>query len=162
MTQDASVLWNAVCATDRILCAKNGTEWGCSFFQSALARSSSGSLRFKLNMPHRFAVHNYKRPTFCDHCGSLLYGLLRQGMQCSGKISLLVTNKVVSLQNQYVVRQNEQVLRNIKRKVIYLKTLSWFTANNNTLKLLHQVFVTYRFHELHNFKITARLKWHEQ
>lgn len=29
------------------------------------------SQRFNVNVPHRFAVHSFKRLTFCDHCGSL-------------------------------------------------------------------------------------------
>lgn len=38
--------------------------------------------RFNINVPHRFITHSYKRFTFCDHCGSLLWGAWRQGLQC--------------------------------------------------------------------------------
>ncbi|XP_014247256.1 serine/threonine-protein kinase D1 [Cimex lectularius] len=34
--------------------------------------------------PHALTVHSYKTPTFCDFCGEMLFGLVRQGLKCEG------------------------------------------------------------------------------
>ncbi|XP_066601947.1 putative protein kinase C delta type homolog [Prorops nasuta] len=42
--------------------------------------------RFKVDVPHRFRTHTFMSLTFCDHCGSMLYGFFRQGLKCDGLV----------------------------------------------------------------------------
>ena len=37
--------------------------------------------------PHTLSVHSYKVPTFCDFCGEMLFGLVRQGLKCEGNFT---------------------------------------------------------------------------
>ncbi|XP_072217765.1 serine/threonine-protein kinase D3-like [Leuresthes tenuis] len=46
---------------------------------SALATQEDFQIR-----PHTLYVHSYKAPAFCDDCGEMLWGLVRQGLKCEG------------------------------------------------------------------------------
>uniref|UniRef100_M3ZZA6 Serine/threonine-protein kinase n=1 Tax=Xiphophorus maculatus TaxID=8083 RepID=M3ZZA6_XIPMA len=46
---------------------------------SALAKQEDFQIR-----PHTLYVHSYKAPAFCDDCGEMLWGLVRQGLKCEG------------------------------------------------------------------------------
>uniref|UniRef100_A0A8C4WZF9 protein kinase C n=1 Tax=Eptatretus burgeri TaxID=7764 RepID=A0A8C4WZF9_EPTBU len=46
--------------------------------------SASATLEDTQIRPHALFVHSYKSPAFCDHCGEMLFGLVRQGLKCEG------------------------------------------------------------------------------
>lgn len=42
--------------------------------------------------PHCLFVHSYRAPAFCDHCGEMLWGLVRQGLKCEGTKIIIFLN----------------------------------------------------------------------
>ena len=50
---------------------------------SFLANTTMEELEIR---PHVLRLTNYRSPHFCDFCGVMLFGLVRQGLKCEGKL----------------------------------------------------------------------------
>uniref|UniRef100_A0A671VIU8 Protein kinase D4 n=1 Tax=Sparus aurata TaxID=8175 RepID=A0A671VIU8_SPAAU len=56
----------------------------CHLFIVSLSDSGSASVTKMRIRPHSLVVQSYRTPTFCNHCGEMLWGLVRQGLKCEG------------------------------------------------------------------------------
>lgn len=82
-------------------------------FLPALATAEDFQIR-----PHALYVHSYKAPAFCDDCGEMLWGLVRQGLKCEGTTTVVHTcSHVTSLR----VATPHQVMYGLQRCVNGLK-----------------------------------------
>ncbi|XP_065194750.1 myotubularin-related protein 13-like isoform X2 [Sycon ciliatum] len=43
----------------------------------------TGQAQQAFSYPHRFVMHSFKTPTVCDSCKQLMWGVIRQGLQCA-------------------------------------------------------------------------------
>uniref|UniRef100_A0A182SIT0 Phorbol-ester/DAG-type domain-containing protein n=1 Tax=Anopheles maculatus TaxID=74869 RepID=A0A182SIT0_9DIPT len=64
--------------------------------------------------PHALNVHSYKAPTFCDFCGEMLFGLVRQGLKCDGcglnyhkRCAIKVPNNCSRVEHTGVLQQSQ-------------------------------------------------------
>ncbi|GAB1609612.1 serine/threonine-protein kinase D3-like [Argonauta hians] len=46
--------------------------------------SAQASMEDLQIQPHQLTVHSYRSPHFCDFCGEMLFGLVKQGLKCDG------------------------------------------------------------------------------
>ncbi|TNN15805.1 Serine/threonine-protein kinase D1 [Schistosoma japonicum] len=79
----------------RLYCNKDNTVDGFRLVSSTSDIVSGCVIQIVLNdniqiekqvqvISHNFQVHSYRSPHFCDYCGEVLFGLVRQGLRCSG------------------------------------------------------------------------------
>ncbi|XP_037525410.1 calcium-independent protein kinase C [Rhipicephalus sanguineus] len=54
----------------------------CTSTSESIDDELAAGSELNANNPHQFAVRSYRRPTFCDHCGTILTGLTEQGVHC--------------------------------------------------------------------------------
>uniref|UniRef100_A0A671W9Q7 Protein kinase C n=1 Tax=Sparus aurata TaxID=8175 RepID=A0A671W9Q7_SPAAU len=91
--------------------------------------------RFKIDMPHRFKTNNYMSPTFCDHCGSLLWGLVKQGLKCEDcamNVHHKCQDKVANL-----CGINQKLLAEALTQVSQVSSWNWSQQSLAILQLFH-------------------------
>jgi len=54
------------------------------YLRYAVAETAPEELEIR---PHDLHVHSYKSPHFCDFCGEMLWGLVKQGLKCEGSVA---------------------------------------------------------------------------
>ncbi|XP_053678268.1 serine/threonine-protein kinase D3 [Anopheles nili] len=82
---------------------------------SAVHRNNAIHDDIPLVRPHALNVHSYKAPTFCDFCGEMLFGLVRQGLKCDGcglnyhkRCAIKVPNNCSRVEHTGVLQQGQQ------------------------------------------------------
>ena len=56
-------------------------KFPCS--NAGLQTAKQTNARLDLGLRHNFESFTFASPTFCDHCGTMLYGLHKQGVKCT-------------------------------------------------------------------------------
>ena len=59
----------------------------CNFFTQVIFTAEFGEENSQI-CPHDLNVHSYHAPAFCDYCGEMLWGLVRQGLRCKGNFGM--------------------------------------------------------------------------
>lgn len=54
----------------------------CESSVTGKCRAAVQQVDLTVDAQHKFLVHNYKVPSFCSHCGSMLFGFYAQGLKC--------------------------------------------------------------------------------
>ena len=70
-----------------------------------------------LLVPHNVAIHSYLSPTFCDYCGEMLYGLIRQGFKCMGCSQNFHKRCADNIPNSCPLSKPSSSLRGMRRKL---------------------------------------------